>query len=103
MEDMRHLIEGYFQQRDNGVTNAITIEEVTSLLARRGVKLHNPIPQDHTKPCYRLNTDGLNGRSWILIEEVNVTDANSRVVGGIDRSVMMVNANTLNQQRPQDQ
>lgn len=93
MQDVRRLLDVYLSQPDEKRTNLITIERLTTILATNGIRLYNPIRIDPSKPCYEFDTNGLQGKSSILIEEVNVNDSKMRVVGLIDGSVMMVEKN----------
>ena len=58
----------------NDSPNATNIEDLLVILHSRGIRLHNPIPQDRRNPCYRLLVSAPDDPSIVLIEETNVSD-----------------------------
>lgn len=79
------------------VPSAKDIGDLFAVLKRENIKLYNPIPQDPSKPCYRLASSaiGLQGKTpsdenpnSVLIEETNVTDSRLIVMSLRDGSVM---------------
>jgi len=67
-------------------TNIENIDELMSILARDGIKLHSPIPKDPSKPCYRLvkSTETVPA---ILIEETNINDTRYIIASGMDGAI----------------
>ncbi len=53
MDDVKHLREAY-NECTGRLTNRPNVEALIAVLAGEGVKLHNPIAKDPTKPCYTL-------------------------------------------------
>lgn len=94
MADMTNLVRAYFALRAGGMTNRVSLEDLTNYLWNTKTPLRSPIPRDPTKPCYRLNAESPDRQPWILIEEVNVMDTQTRFVAYIDGSVAMVNDTT---------
>jgi hypothetical protein len=94
VEDMSNIMRAYVALRDSDTNNHVSMDDIMKYFATAGVRLHNPIPVDSSKPCYRFHSeisDDHSLKSTILVEEFNVRDAKQRVVGLVDGSVAVFN------------
>lgn len=82
--DVKALTRVYLK----GSREVKTIEDLLQKLQNAGVKLHNPIPEDPARPCYRLAYTNGGDNQMVLIEETNVTDKNYIVRSMFDGSVV---------------
>lgn len=94
MADVQTLTRIYREELEkmDGATGSPKISDTEDLLRiveTKGIKLHSPIPEDPSKPCYRVVYTTGNTKSRILIEETNVADHRNIVRSTIDGSVFM--------------
>ena len=96
MQDVESLTRLYFRELQKVDFNAdlVPIKDTSDLLRAAqasGIKLHNPITEDPSKPCYRLVYAPNDPKARILIEETNTTDHQHVVRSTTAGSVFMQN------------
>jgi hypothetical protein len=92
IQDVQTLTQAYREQleeRPNKPPLNGDVETLIRIVESKGVKLHNPIPIDPSKPCYRIVYTPVNSNQTVLIEETNVNDRRAIVRSSLDGSVYM--------------
>jgi hypothetical protein len=95
LQDVKALVEVYMKVHETFPERAITMEQLVAMLATQGVRLHNPIPRDPTKPCYQLRLPAIDTSSQMLIKETNTTDTKAIFIATRDGAIMELSAARL--------
>ena len=90
-EDVQLLANVYMSRSVSNL--GPNMDDLTSEIKRRGLKLNNPIPIDKHFPCYKVTTNVITSEDpdAVVIEETDNVDARNIVMAFADGSVRLEN------------